>query len=334
MKSKNLLLSLILLLLVGSCSKNRFKIDTNEVPLKLEIERFDRDLMALDTAIIDQGVRKLHDKYGEFFQRFSGSVIMLGQPESDDFLLHLTGFLADSMVQEIYKESQLVFDDVSGIETEITDAFKYIKHYFPKKKIPRVAMHISGFNQSIVVTNELISVSVDNYLGADYAPYKSIAYSYQLQHMTPNKVAPDVLLGYLMTEFPYENNTQLLAGILSRAKVLYLQSVCMPQRNEADLMGYTPEQLNWCVENEKNMWTVLVENKHLYSTSQLVASKYLNTAPFTSFFTENSPGQASIWLGLQIVKSYMQSNRAVTLPELMEQQDYQLILEESNYKPS
>lgn len=333
MKFTPFFVGLFLLLFITSCSKNRFEIDTKQVDLNLKFERFDNDFMALDTSRINQQALVLQKKYGDFFNYYFNQVFRFGSPDSSAFETNVKALFQDSMYAEVYKECQLVFKDISGIENETNEAFKYIKYYFPDKKIPRLAMHISGFNQSIVITNTFLSVSIDNYLGADYAPYKSIAYDYQLQNMTKEKVAPDIVLGYLMSEFPFENNTQLLDGILSRGKVLYLQSICMPQRTEAELMGYTSEQMDWCVKNEKNMWTYLVENKHVYNSSQLVCAKYLNPSPFTSYFTNDSPGQAAIWVGLQIIKSYMENNTSITLPELMKQTDYQLILEESNYKP-
>jgi gliding motility-associated lipoprotein GldB len=326
---------LLLPVMLLSCSKGRFKIDTNKVDLNVKIERFDRDLMSMDTVNIDQSIAQMNEKYGEFFPVFSTNVIMLGVPESGDvFKEQLKAFLRDSTMREIYDECQRVFADVSDIQTEVTDAFKYIKYYFPDKKIPRVAMHISGFNQSVVVTEELLSISIDNYLGADYIYYKDVAYSYELQNMTRSKVAPDILLGYIMSEFPVESGKTLLAQLLSRGKIYYLQSVIMPKRTEADIMGYTEEQYDWCKKNEKNMWDYLVSERQLYETSQLVSAKYINPAPFTVNFTQESPGQAAIWIGWQIIKSYMDNNPSVTLPELIKNLDYQKILEQSKYKPS
>ncbi len=321
------------LFLFTSCNKNRFKVDTEKINLELKIKRFDRDVMTMDTLDMNQSILKLSHNYGSLFSRFVTSVVMIGSPDSLNFSNHLKSFVRDSMVNEIYQESQLVFNDISDIELELTEAFKYIKFYFPEKKIPQIAMHISGFNQSVVATEEFLSISIDNYLGADYVFYKNIAYDYQLQNMTRSKVAPDIILGYLMSEFPFDNNAQLLAGMLSRAKILYLQSVIMQERTEAELMGYTVEQFNWCEQNEQNMWTYIVENKHLYNSSQLICSKYLNPTPFTSYFSEDSPGQAAIWVGFQIIKSYMDNNKDITLPMLVEENDYQRILENSNYKP-
>jgi len=330
---KQISILLISILVLASCSKNRFKIDTDKVDLNVKIERFDQDFMQMNPAHLDESVLSMRKKYGDFFDRYTANVVMMGSPDSTNYIPRLTGFLRDSMAREVFKETQKVFANVSDIQKETNDAFKYVKYYFPEKKIPRIAMHISGFNQSIVATKDILSISIDNYLGADYAPYKGIVYEYQLQNMTRSKVAPDILLGYLMSEFSVENTGSLLGCILSRAKILYLQNIFMPQRPEEDIMGYNKVQEEWCVKNEKNMWNFLVENRQLYNTSQLICAKYINPAPFTSYFTQDSPGQAAIWIGVRIIKSYMDNNTSVTLPELMKDTNYQRILEESKYKP-
>lgn len=319
-------------LLFTSCKKDKFKIDTDKIDLKIKIERFDRDFMGMNVNNLDQAMMGMQQKYGEFFTRYTTSVVMLGNPDASQYKTQIKAFITDSTVREVYKETEHVFADVSDIEKETANGFKYIKYYFPELKIPRIAMHISGFNQNIVATQDVLSISIDNYLGSDYAMYKGLVYDYQLQNMTRNKVAPDILLGFIMSNFHVENTGSLLNCMLSRAKVLYLQSVIMPQRPEEDIIGYTKKQLEWCKQNEKNMWGYLMENKQLYNTSQLVLAKYINPAPFTTNFTQDSPGQAALWVGLQIIKSYM-SNNDVTLPELMKDNDYQKILEDSMYKP-
>lgn len=317
-----------------SCtSKDRYAIDLDDVDLTVKIERFDQEFMSVTPQNANVKVKALFDKYGDFYYRYGTDILGLGTPDSAQYYSKLVMFTGDSTIRSIYDECQLVFKDVTPIEKELTDAFKYVKHYFPDKKIPRIAMHISFFNQSIVATQDILSVSIDNYLGADYAPYQTLAYKYQIVNMEPTKVAPDVFLGYLFSEFPAKDNGTLLEGMLSRAKVLFLQTVFMPNRTEAEIMAYTLEQQEWCEMNEAQMWLTIVENKHLYSSSRMVASKYLNPAPFTVDFTNQSPGQAGIWVGLQIIKSYMAANDEVTIADLMKEEDYQKILTQSKYKP-
>jgi hypothetical protein len=40
-----------------------------------------------------------------------------------------------------------------------------------------------------------------------------------------------------------------------------------------------------------------------------------------------------VWMGWKIVKSYMQNNKNIELSELMSNENYQQILEQSNYRP-
>ena len=60
--------------------------------------------------------------------------------------------------------------------------------------------------------------------------------------------------------------------------------------------------------------------------------KYLNDAPFTSGMPTESPGRAVVWTGLQIVKKY-EEKKGISLPDLMEEQDYRQILRSAGYRP-
>jgi hypothetical protein len=59
----------------------------------------------------------------------------------------------------------------------------------------------------------------------------------------------------------------------------------------------------------------------------------IDEAPFTSYFSNESPGRASIWLGFRIVESYMKNNKNVALSGLMGNTDVQTIMEKARYNP-
>lgn len=334
MKYFRLFIIVLSVVLCGSCKKNRFEIDKSKINQTIKIERFDKDIMSIDTTKLEAETARLQKKYGEFFTFYTQKVIGIGTPDSTDFYRLLKGFVTDSMAREIYKESHSYFNDISNIESELSTAFSYLNHYFPNIKTPKVLMHISGFNQNIVITENYLSLSVDYYLGADYIPYQYIAYDYQRYNMRKEKIVSDYILGFLMSEFTMQKHSdRLLENILYRGKILYLQSIIMPKQKADVLFGFTPEKMEWCKNNEKQMWTYILENKQLFTNDMLTVAKYLNEAPFTSFFGENSPGQAAIWIGYRIVKQYMDTNKNITLPQLMEETNYQKILEQSNYRP-
>jgi len=115
---------------------------------------------------------------------------------------------------------------------------------------------------------------------------------------------------------------------------MYLTAALLPDVSDTDLMGYTQEQWDWCETNEAQMWNYMLTNKHLFSTEALVIAKYINPAPFTAFFPDYSPGRTGIWIGWQIVKSFMKNNSDVSIQELMNIQNAQNILEASGYHPN
>ena len=126
----------------------------------------------------------------------------------------------------------------------------------------------------------------------------------------------------------------LLSQMIYRGKQLYLKDVLLPDYSDAEKMGCTPEQIKWCEENEEQLWKYFIENDLLYSTNPQLKSRFIDTAPFSKFYInidKESPGRVGVWLGWQIVRSYMKNNN-VTLSQLLETKEEE-IFKKSKYKP-
>lgn len=107
----------------------------------------------------------------------------------------------------------------------------------------------------------------------------------------------------------------------------------LPEVHDSLKIGYTTQQLQWCIENEPQMWNHLVENRLLFSNKRMDIVRYINDGPYTTGFPIESPPRSGIWLGWQIVREYMKNNKEMTLPELMKNRDYERILNDSKYYP-
>jgi len=81
------------------------------------------------------------------------------------------------------------------------------------------------------------------------------------------------------------------------------------------------------------MWLYLIEYKLLFNSSYKEKKRYIDDGPFTSTFSNESPARTGQWLGYQIVNAYLKEHPEVKLPQLMEDQNYQEILNKSKYKP-
>ena len=71
----------------------------------------------------------------------------------------------------------------------------------------------------------------------------------------------------------------------------------------------------------------------MFSTEYEQIKRYIDDSPFTATFSQNSPGRTGIWIGWQIVRSYMNNNQEINLIGLMKNDNYQKILNLSKYKP-
>jgi hypothetical protein len=60
---------------------------------------------------------------------------------------------------------------------------------------------------------------------------------------------------------------------------------------------------------------------------------FLSDGPYTMEFSKDSPSRLGEWIGLQIIRSYMQKNPDVTLQMMLQETDAQKILTLSGYKP-
>jgi uncharacterized protein YjaZ len=81
------------------------------------------------------------------------------------------------------------------------------------------------------------------------------------------------------------------------------------------------------------MWTYLAEHKMLFTTDRMSIKRFIDDGPYTATFSEESPARTGVWLGWQIVRSYMKKNKEMKLSDLMSNTDYQSILNQSGYQP-
>jgi len=321
--------------LLMACSDRVPAPDISGIEAGIEIMRFDADLFELDIDSIPEQIADLEDRYGDFFDIYFNLIIRIGNPASPAFPGHLRRFLTDFDIYRVKTGVDEVFPDLAWLEEDLERAFRYFMYYFPGYRVPDIYTYISGFNQSVVTSEGIIGIGLDKYLGTGHVFYSQLQLPvYQRQIMHPGKVVSDCMMAWAMMEFEFDDSEDnLLSHIIHHGKMLYFLDAVLPGQHDTLKTGFTEQQLQWCRRNENLMWTYLVENKLLFSADVRTISRFVNPAPFTREFTSESPGRAALWLGWQIVSSYMNRNRNVTLKELMEDTDYQRILNQARYRP-
>ncbi len=204
--------------------------------------------------------------------------------------------------------------------------------------MPAVYTCITGFNNSIITADSILGIGLDRYLGADCEYYKRLEiYKYLADRMTPENIVPDCIYGWGASEWDFSalryTADNVLSEIIHEGKLKYFEKCMLPETTDELIFGFTDDQFRFCRNNENQMWQYLIEKNLLFSTDKFTIQKLTGEAPFTSFFTNESPGRAAVWIGFRIVESYMMKNPDVSLNELMTNADIQSILEKAKYNP-
>ncbi|MDQ3190345.1 MAG: hypothetical protein M3Q58_02000 [Bacteroidota bacterium] len=323
---------LVLALLMSSCKNDRLKIDVSKNNTTVSIFRLEKELFEKKPDY--EKHLKLFGKLGDFYKNYVEIMINAG-PIKDSLTINgLNLFTQDSEIKGVYKDVISEYPDLSGLNAEFSNAFKHYNHYFPNKNIPEVITYISGFNYAIAASDSVLGVGLDMYLGKDYEFYRMIGFpQYKTYSMRNEYITHDAVKGWIATEFEFDPvEKDMLEQIIHHGKIMYIMDAVFPYSEDSLKIGYTKEQLDWCVNNQVNIWSHFIDKQLLFSSNSKEIMTYLNEGPFTPGMPRESPPKLGIWLGWQIVKAYMERQDEVDLEKLLEAKA-PYILKESKYKP-
>jgi gliding motility-associated lipoprotein GldB len=307
-----------LLVLLSSCDKkNKIEKEVEEIPVTIKVERFDK--IFYETPV--ENFQNIKQKYPYFFPAGTPDSIWVNK-------------INNPLYRELYTEVQKKYSNFEKVNSNLQSLFKHIKYYFPNTKTPKVITLISemDYQNKSIYTDSLVLISLDLYLGKNHKFYEFPEYI--KQNFEQNQIMPDIVSSFSVRVIPFGNNRNLLSQMIYEGKKLYLKDLLLPEISDAEKIGYTPEQITWCQENESYMWRHFMQEQLLYSTDSKLTSRFINTAPFSKFYLEidnESPGRVGTWVGWQIVRSYM-NNNDVNLQQLL-QMDPIEIFQNSKYKP-
>jgi len=340
-KTKQIYLFFFISLLLSACGRNK-RVDVSNIPVDVKIERFDKEFDLMETKPMAQQAAYLQKKYGTFYHHFIGLLL-----QDDDINTNDTAYFALLRRVFVTKDWLALSHDVDSAysnmdkpQTELTDAFKHIKYYFPEKKLPGVFTYYSGFETQIVVGDGYVGIGLDLFLGGNSRFYPSLTAAwprYLSRNFNEQNICPRVIEGMAREDmFPESDSSKtLLSKMIYNGKIMYFIDQVLPDLNDTTKIGYTSAQLTWCKQFESKIWAWFLDQNLLYESDYPKIQKYLNPAPFTPGLGEKneSAPKLGVWTGWQIVREYMDKHPEVTLQQLMADNDAQKILNGSHYKP-
>ena len=305
--------------------------------VEVEIVRFDSAQLAVRTDSVKQDIEKLYADYEEFMPMYVEGILRIPTEDTAYLCEMYAQFLTDTVMgfaqtNALTKEK---FANVDSLQEALNTGFSRLHYLFPDWEIPaKVYLFVSGFNSSVMYYENVMGVGVDMYLGSDYPYYNQVVYNYQKQTMRKECISGDLLSMYLAYNIAYNSKyNRLLEHMIFRGKQMFLLGELLPEEPVWEIIGYSKEQWDWCETYEQAIWNSIMEKRDLFKTESIVLNSYMNEGPFTAEISQESPGRLGVWVGWQIVDSYMRNNEQVTIQELMSEGDAQKILEQSFYKP-
>ena len=170
---------------------------------ELTIERYDQIEHLFLTTGDFAALQRLKTLYPMETRTLIEDVLCLGQVDEEGINTRFFIYFQDSTLQGILRDVATEYADMNDICRDLSKAFKSLKALIPSIDVPKIYAQIGSLDQSIVVGNGMLGISLDKYLGMDYPLYHKYNFSErQRKLMTRSAIVPDCIGFYLISSYP------------------------------------------------------------------------------------------------------------------------------------
>lgn len=330
-------------IIIVSCNDQSSTELTTDIDPETQAQfvRYDNHIDALNSSNYTQEWERLKSDYPAFTDVYTHQILAL--PNDTTIIREeVIRMISDSGYLKLSDDVSKVFADFDKLKPEINQTLENYTKLFGLKDTPSVYTYISGFvYQGFVfddVNKEGVGIGLDMFLGSDF-PYEKIdptnpsfstylTRAYNKEHIS-KKIA-EVLIEDKMTP---PKQSDFLSLMIWGGKKLYLMDQVLTFKPNHIVIEYTPEQYEWCQNNESQIWDLFFDKNLFYETDLKKFNKLIAPAPTSPGMPPESPGRTANYMGWQIVKAFMKRNPNTTLQELIDIDNPQHILDQSRFKP-
>ena len=335
MKIQITLLFIVISMLFASCGISTGKVSEQDKE-EVSVMRYDKLLSEYVRSNSFSAMQQLNMDYRQPTKILIEDVLSIGTVKDDTISQRLKKFYSDSTLVRLLDDVEAKFPNLDEVEKGLTKGFKKLKKEVPGTKVPFIYSQVSAFNESIILVDTLLGISLDKYMGEDYPLYKRFYYDYQCRSMHPERIVPDGFNFYLHSRnaLDYHEGTCLIDLMMHYGKINYVVQNLLGYEDIGQTMGYSVAENAWCKGHEKEIWNYIQENDHLHARDPMIIRYYMKPAPAVDLLGEQAPALVGTWIGAQIIASYMKKHKDLKIKDLLEITDYHQMLEESGYMAS
>ena len=217
MKLRISLLIILISMLFASCGISTGK-GTEQKEEEISVLRYDKLLSEYVRSNSFSAMQKLTMDYRMPTKILIEDVLSIGTVKDDTISQRLQKFYSDTTLVRLLSDVEAKYPNLDEVEKGLNKGFRKLKKEVPDTKVPFIYSQVSAFNESIILVDSLLGISLDKYMGEDYPLYKRFYYDYQCRSMRPERIVPDCFAFYLLSR--YGMNDALRKNQLRRAKLI------------------------------------------------------------------------------------------------------------------
>lgn len=201
MKKLVVIYSLTMLILLVGCDFIGFTNGSSDFVDSIEIVRYDRVEARYLTTGDFSALQEMNTVFPTQTRALIEDLLNLGTVDNVNINKNLLEYFQDSTLQNIIYAAESEYADMSDLNKELKTAFRNLKREMPNIGVPTFYAQLGSLDQSIVVDDNSIGISLDKYLGKDYSVYMRFYDEKQRETMTRSYIVPDCVLFYLISKY-------------------------------------------------------------------------------------------------------------------------------------
>ena len=223
------------------CVACEMKLKSNDdAQDKIEVVRYDRLQSRYLTTGDFSALQEMNTEYAIETRTLVENVLKLGAVYEPDINSRFLNFYQDTVLQNVIADVETQYANMDDINKSLTRVFDKAQKQLPDFTIPKIYAQIGAFDQSIIVGENMIGVSLDKYLGEDYPLYSKYYSKSQRATMKREYIVPDCLNFMHMARVMYVVNELVGQKVFSTHYVSLVEDYLQTHKDVklADLLKF------------------------------------------------------------------------------------------------
>ena len=188
-----------------SACEYKFKPNDDMDVEPLTVQRYDRLQSRYLTTGDFSALQQMNTDYPIETRTLIEKMLQLGTITDTGISNRFLMFFQDSTLQALIADAEAEYANMDDINKQLKESFERLSCWLPDLQRPVFYAQIGALDQSIVIGEHSVGISLDKYMGENYPLYKKFYSTQQRSTMNRNYIVPDCLTFYLLSIYTMDN---------------------------------------------------------------------------------------------------------------------------------